>query len=786
MSIRDEYTIGRDPSCQLLINNHFVSRKHATLSLSERGEIVITDLGSANGTAVGSPDAHVRSCPVRPMDLVFFAKDNPVPGSILIKHFEAWHRSQGRVRHSSTLGEVARFQGGPIIVGSSPNSGFVLPILGVAGRHLQLDYNHQQGWLAHALVEGAKLNDQPLEKGVVVLQSGDDLSIGAENVVVTFEGPEILLARERRGFSIACRDLTFSVKDRQTGAPLDLLADISLNVLPGELVALMGPSGSGKTTLLNILSGVNPASRGEVLYDGKAIRAGDDSLSSYVGYVPQDDLLYDQLTVTECLVHSTRYRVPDRVATNQIRQKIQTVCDSLGLEGKLQQTIIGSPTNKTLSGGQRKRVNLAMELITDPLVLFLDEPTSGLSSRDTRIVVEALRTIATEMCIAIIVTIHQPAMKVYSVFDKVAFLKQGRLAYFGATNPGSIKYFDRIGNEAVQSADDIMETLEEQDMNALADSYRQSPDHGKLVVQRSQLITDLHDDNEALPPGRKPSSWKSQLLQFSQRYGLCRTRDWQGLATQILQGPIIGFFLALTLQSVSPNTPLFLLVFVSLWFGTNNTARELVSERVLFRRERRGGARIPAMLFSKFLVNCLITLVQVMTMVALVLWWLDDLAVGYLSAVTICWMSSIVGVALGLAVSAVAKTEVSAIVLTPLVLIPFIILGGLMVRYDRASDSVKIIMNAMPSRWAYEGIVAGEWMEHDFDDLEEQIAEAMKDGKEKKIKELREKTFQPFSTEHEDYTHGQLKGRVWISLTVLMGMCLALLGMTWGWIHFRR
>jgi len=215
-----------------------------------------------------------------------------------------------------------------------------------------------------------------------------------------------------------------------------------------------------------------------VKYDGVSINAGDVSSTTHTGYVPQDDLLYGELTVAESLYYSTRFRVPDAVSDGQIKHKVAEVCNMLGLNARIRDTLVGSTERKTLSGGQRKRVNLAMELVTDPLVLFLDEPTSGLSSRDARVVVEALRDLATTMCIPIIVTIHQPSMRVYQNFDKVIYLKDGKLVYYGNAFPDGVSYF--IDNEApeVAGSDAVMEEIEDRDA-AVAARCRDGGDRGQ-------------------------------------------------------------------------------------------------------------------------------------------------------------------------------------------------------------------------------------------------------------------------------------------------------------------
>ena len=543
--------------------------------------------------------------------------------------------------------------------------------------------------------------------GVVILESGSVIEVESESISLTFSPQQMIIARQRRGFALEAEQLSLRVKDRTTGEPRNLLSDISVSVLPGELVALMGPSGSGKTTLLNILAGINSATHGSVKYDGVSITAGDIAATSHTGYVPQDDLLYGELTVAESLYYSTRYRVPNSVSNSQIKHKVNEVCEVLGLDARIRETLIGSPEKKTLSGGQRKRVNLAMELVTDPLVLFLDEPTSGLSSRDTRVVVDALRDLATSMCIAVIVTIHQPSLKVYQTFDKVLYLKDGNLVYYGNAFPDGVSYF--IQNEApeIAGADAVMEELEDRDARSAAEVYTRSSAWQKFVSQRAQLLSVLHPGTYGLPDARATESWFSQVFHASSRYAKCRIRDWQALLIQIMQGPLVGILLGFGLVSVRANTPLFLFVFVSVWFGTNNTARELVDERTLFRREKRSGAAVGAMLLSKLGMNSLVTLIQCVLLVVMASLFLD-LTLNLLLAIWICWLASLVGVSLGLLISALAKTNVAAIVITPLVLIPFILFGGLLAPIDDVKTGVKGITQIMPTRWGYEAMVHAE------------------------------------------------------------------------------
>lgn len=755
------FIIGRDPSSDLVLNNYFVSRAHALIAEDQNGAVTIQDNGSSNGTRVNNSRNLVSATILNAMDLVYFSEDCAVPGSVLLSNYEIW-KASGCVQQSSlTLGAVFSFVKDEVTLGSSPKRDVCIPVLGVAANHLLLK-NKGPRWSVSDLAGKVFCQGKEIGENELVVNSGDILEIGAEVISITYYRREIIIARLRKGFSLEAKNLTLTVKDRDSGLPKELLKNISISVLPGELVALMGPSGSGKTTLLNILSGSGNATEGHVLYDGKKLEKGSVALTSYVGYVPQDDILYSELTVKESLFYSTRYRVEENVSDAQIKSKVIEVCKSVGFNESVMESIIGSPERKILSGGQRKRVNLAMELITDPLLLFLDEPTSGLSSRDTRIVIEALSEIARTMSIAIVVTIHQPAPRIYDMFDKVVYLKEGQLAYYGGTAPQSLSYFsdEKI---SCKGPDEVMEVLEERDTKLMSSKYTETDICQKLVKDRSELLSNINT-NQSAHAEKKPYHWLKQAHLFTKRYATCRIRDWQSIMIQIGQGPLIGVLMGIGLAKTNPNTSLFLFVFIALWFGTNNTARELVCERTLFRREKRSGANVWAMLISKLSMNCIITLVQCFLLLFVARLFLKDLTFGLFVGVFICWLTSVVGIALGLLISAIAKTEVSAIVITPIVLIPFILFGGLMVKYNKEENSavVTAIMNITPSSWGYQALVNVETIGHvhntDLNALE---------------------AFRPFMVEEFNLEDSERWSIVRRCIFVLIGMFAILVGAVW-------
>lgn len=235
----------------------------------------------------------------------------------------------------------------------------------------------------------------------------------------------------------------------------------------------MGPSGAGKTTLISALNGYTPPTLGQVLFNDRDLYANYGQFQGVIGYVPQDDIMHGDLTVARALYYTARLRLPPDSSDAEIAERIKVVIEQLGLKGT-ENVLIGSPQKRGISGGQRKRVNLAMELLTDPAVLFLDEPTSGLSSEDTLTVMRLLRTLADEGK-TILLTIHQPSLEAYRQLDNLVVVAKdpgttdpGRLTYYGPAYPQAVQFFNPQHEEgAVLSPDEVLRSLAEEKMRRM-------------------------------------------------------------------------------------------------------------------------------------------------------------------------------------------------------------------------------------------------------------------------------------------------------------------------------
>ncbi len=502
--------------------------------------------------------------------------------------------------------------------------------------------------------------------------------------------------------------------------------------------SLNGPSGAGKTTLMNALNGYTPPTAGSVLFNGRDLYTHYAEFQGMVGYVPQDDIMHRDLTVGQALYYTARLRLPNDFSEDEIHQRIQEVISQLGLEGT-ENVLIGSPDKTGISGGQRKRVNLAMELLTDPAVLFLDEPTSGLSSEDALMVMRLLRRLA-DGGKTIVVAIHQPSLEAYRLVDNLILVskdakspKPGRLVYYGPAYPQAVDFFNSDGVPGLKpgaepSPDEVLRGLAKEKTEVWVQRYEASPLKRQFVDDRS-----AEEGFFAIfCAGKKGTAHKLDLFPVFQRpFGF---RQWWTLVRRCLaiklhdvthtaillaQAPIIALLVVLVFgkqtgaaitpdnwQTVAGATAIsvFLMALAALWFGCSNAAREIVAERAIYRRERMVNLKIPSYVGSKFTVLGGLCLIQCAVLLAIVHRG-GGLHGPWLGMFFMLLLTSLVGLGLGLTIFSLARTTEVAIALLPLVLLPLVILAGILQPLHEMSAPARLLAQVMPSRWAFEGLL---------------------------------------------------------------------------------
>lgn len=710
--------IGRSPDCDVILDYPVVSREHARI-IESSGQFILEDLRSTNGTSVNHVLNRVSTrVVIRPEDDVYFGSYK-IEASRLLS-------SRGVIAGEAACRPVG-FDRNVMLLGRDPQCDHPLDSPMISWHHAQLTrapeglFVEDLGSLNGTFVAGQRIT------GKTKVSPGQEIGLATYRFQLRPDGR--LELRENRGnVSIEAVDVTIKTSD---GTPL--LNPISLTVYPSELVALMGPAGAGKTTLLKALNGYSPPATGQVLFNGQNLYRSYDLFRQQMGYVPQDDIVHSQLTVREALYFSAKLRTD--LSDAEIEKRIDAILEELGIFDK-KNSLIGSPERKTLSGGQRKRVNIALELITDTPVLFLDEPTSGLSSYDAEGVVDLLKRLAREGK-TIITTIHQPSLAVFQKFDDLIMISRdsggvGALAYFGPAFPDSIRFFNPPKSSATEVSangdglgpEHLLSGLRDAPTAEWCSRFAKSEYHRQFVEERSGKIPE--GAGQAVAPARRRFSL-TQSLQLIRRNAILKIRDRAQLVILLLQAPLFAVLIVLIFGALHEPPDLnaagvlpslaasktfsdlsgaiaeieFLMVVAAIWFGCNNAARDIVGEWTIYQRERMVNLKLAPYALSKFAILCGLCVVQCLTLLGIV-YIFCHLQGSFLKTFTVLLLSSLVGAALGLAISARSSTTESAIALLPVVLLPVLALGGGVRAVYKMPAIAKTLSYAVPSRWAFE------------------------------------------------------------------------------------
>ena len=622
----------------------------------------------------------------------------------------------------------------------------------------------------HRIPRGQKIGVQSGEKiyiGPMPLQIEQNASGAAEIVQEEYSADRWA---GKPLYEIEAWSLLLEVPDRDNPKEMKaLLENVSFKALPGDMIALMGPSGAGKTTLLLALNGYLPPTSGMVRINGEDLYTIYDTLRGSIGYVPQDDLVHPELTVFEAIRYSAKFRLPPDYSEEEITARVEQTIKDLGLDG-VKNLEIGKPEKKILSGGQRKRVNIALELVTDPVILFLDEPTSGLAADDTTALITLLSDLTKQTGKTIIMTIHQPAKDEFEKFTHCLVMGYGGVPMFFGPTKDAYPFFGTWKARQHQPNDidnprDMFEMIAQRERSTFEGMKARAPNaprgtarKGSALEWRKEFETNQNPVYRKMYSGRReigtgqgqrgiPATrvaTSGQLGLLLSRYFKVKLRDTAGTAIMLLQAPIIAILLAIVfggqeravpawclgalnelaskanvsvsgdviknmLKTTDHTAAIFFLIVSAVWFGTSNAAREIVSERSIYLRERMVNLGLLNYVLSKYILLAGFCVVQCSVLLAIVFF-----ALGFNGGVTAFLLmlaaltaTSLVAVALGLLLSTVVSSSEAAMALTPIALIPQVVLGGLMVPITTVPH-LKPMMYIIPARWGFEGAIAPE------------------------------------------------------------------------------
>jgi ABC-type multidrug transport system ATPase subunit len=539
--------------------------------------------------------------------------------------------------------------------------------------------------------------------------------------------------------SYIARNLEYKFSNGNIG-----IKDISFSETHGRLIGIMGASGAGKTTLLNVLCGVEPPSKGEVLINNIDLHKNREKLEGVIGLVPQDDLLIEELTVYENLYYNAKLCFKDKSET-EIDGLVIKVLQNLGLHDR-KDLKVGSPLKKMISGGQRKRLNIALELIREPAILFVDEPTSGLSSRDSENVMDLLRELALKGKL-IFVVIHQPSSEIYKMFDKMIILDAGGyLIYYG--NPvEAVMYFKRLdvqinsdvgecqscGNVNPELIFNIIEAKVVDEFGNYTDARKVTPlqweEHYKQLIPYKELKS----GEDSPPKNLRIPGWFKQLGIYTIRDFFSKISNTQYVALSLLEAPLLGFILSFIIRyiedpnartyvfRVNENIPIFIFMalIVALFLGLTVSAEEIFRDRKILKRERFLNLSRSSYLVSKIIILFSISAIQAFLFVIVANNFLGIRDMGFTYWLALFSTAAFANM-LGLNISASFNSAVTIYILIPLVMIPMMILSGAMFSFDKLNrmvsrvDKVPVIAEFMVTKWSFEALMVHQFKDNKF------------------------------------------------------------------------
>jgi len=581
------------------------------------------------------------------------------------------------------------------------------------------------------------LNDVPVLAGAYqvwqqssVLKKHNGRPVYYSSIISTYSNAD----EQTQSVEFCGRDINFRFPNSDNG-----MHDLSFTLTNGELLAIMGGSGTGKTTLLSLLNGSLKPQSGTITINGHDI--SEPQAKDLIGFVPQDDLLIEELTVYQNLWFTAKLCFAG-MSDEEIDRRVMKTLKNLGLDA-IKDLKVGSAINKYISGGQRKRLNIALELIREPAVLFLDEPTSGLSSADTEKVILLLKeqTLKGKL---IVVNIHQPSSDVYQLFDRLWLLDRGGYPVFDGNPIDAITYFKEAANyaDAETSAcptcgnvnpEIVLNIIDEKTISNTgesSDERKMSPQdwHELYMKNREEMTAPAVSD---VPPSdqKKPHALK-QFLIFLHRNIKTKITNVQYLCITLLEAPVLALICALLTRyappegySVMDNKNLvsyfFMAVIVATFTGMSGSAEEIIKDRALLKRESFLNLSYGSYIWSKIVYMAGVSLIQTFLFILVgnaIMglhglfweWWLILFVTAFLANLT------------GLLLSQCLSSVVAIYISIPLLLIPQILLCGLVVSFTdltpkSTTGNVPLIGDLIPSRWSYEALAVTSFTDNPYE-----------------------------------------------------------------------
>jgi ABC-type multidrug transport system ATPase subunit/uncharacterized tellurite resistance protein B-like protein len=537
-------------------------------------------------------------------------------------------------------------------------------------------------------------------------------------------------------------NISYTFKNGRLG-----LRDVNISEESGNLIALMGASGAGKSTLLHVLNGTEKPSGGKVLINGIDIHRDPKKIEGVIGFVPQDDLLIEDLTVYQNLYFAAKLCF-SHLSEPAVHKLVMHTLEDLGLM-ETRDLKVGSPLRKTISGGQRKRLNIGLELLREPAVLFCDEPTSGLSSRDSENIIDLLKELSLKGKLVFTV-IHQPSSDIFKMFDKLVILDTGGYQIYYGNPVDAVSFFKQninlinseegecthCGNVNPEQIFNIIETKVINEFGNFTNERKFSPEQWNQVYLQKSKAPAVERSTEEPHSTLSIPRWLKQTKLFAARDLLSKLSNQQYMVINLLEAPLLAFILAFIVRYYNIDDPfkagyifsknlnmpayLFMSVIVALFMGLTVSAEEIIRDRKILKREAFLHLSRSSYIVSKIGILFMISAIQTAMFVAIGNWILEIQGM-FFTHWAILFTASCFANLLGLNISSAFNSAVTIYILIPVLLIPQLILSGVVVKFDKLNPmigneaTVPFVGDLMASRWAFEASMVAQYKDNRFE-----------------------------------------------------------------------
>jgi ABC transport system ATP-binding/permease protein len=665
---KKKITFGRSPDNDIIINSTIVSSNHGYFVI-EGNQCVIYDNSSTNGLLIDGKK-HRKFLLEKEVVIRIDNLDNTLQNGVTIifsntSDVEDW--IEVNVENLVTIGR-------------SKENSICLKHVGISLKHAKIQKVGEVYFLYDLnSTNGIIVNGQVLHEKVE-LKNKDVFRIGNANFLFGID--KLHYKQSNSGIKLQAVNIVKTVKTKK--GLLRISDDISLTIQPGEFVAIIGGSGAGKSTFMNCISGYNKASSGKVYIDDCDLYNNYQVFKSLIGYVPQQDIVFDNLTLHSMLTYTAKMRMPSDLSNDEIEKRIDEVIEIVELSER-KNTFI-----RQLSGGQKKRASIAVELLADPSLFFLDEPTSGLDPGTERNLMYTLKKMSSFGKTIVLVT--HTTLNLH-LCDKIVFLgKGGKLCFYG-TPDDALKFFS---------------------VENLVDVYNMLSSDTQLWFEKFKLK--LQTPNVNISSVNKVSEKKvnviKQFIILSKRYAELILNDKRQLMLLLLQAPLLGLFMSVVVNSNDifkyydhTKAILFTMICSAIWMGLLNSIQEICKERVVFKREYAANLRIIPYILSKVIIQAVVSFVQSVLFIGTI-WILFGLPKAgiltdwvFLEMVITTFIVSLAASSTGLLVSSLSPNTEIAMITAPLLLVPQMLFSGMLFKLDGV---IKTISYLIISRWGME------------------------------------------------------------------------------------